>query len=166
MNRRADIGLVIVSLLAGSGVWLGSVRQDDSKPSPQDPSMEQQQEEDFAPIDDMHHFMEYVCQPGYRRIRESLANEPADRRAWRPIKADTMVLAESSFLYAERYPEGATDDQKAQWREMSLDVHRAGRELYNAIGDFEKSRAAFDTLVDNCNRCHDAFEEGRHHLEK
>jgi hypothetical protein len=41
---------------------------------------------------DMHEFMEYVFQPTYKRLKSSMASEPADN-VWKGIKSDALILA-------------------------------------------------------------------------
>ena len=31
----------------------------------------------------MHEFMEYVFQPGYKRLKKNMASEPANKAAWK-----------------------------------------------------------------------------------
>ena len=37
--------------------------------------------------DDMHHFMEYVFEPNYMRLKAKMAEAPKDKKAWNAIKA-------------------------------------------------------------------------------
>ena len=124
------------------------------------------QDEAFAAIDNMHHFMEYISQPSYRALKDGLATEPADRAAWRPLKSHALILAETSAIVSRRTPEKATDEEIAQWQQISLDVYNSGKELYQSLGDYEKAKVNFDKMIDNCNHCHDVFENGKHQLEK
>lgn len=123
-------------------------------------------DEEFLPVDDMHHFMEHVCQPRYQALRTALAEPPAERRAWRIIRSDAMTLAETSAIVAGRPPEGASPEQVEEWRKHSVAVYESGKALYGVAGEYEQSKELFGAMVDNCNRCHEAFENGRHILEK
>ena len=130
-------------------------------------STEQETEtDDFPPVDSMHHFMEYISQPAYRQLKEVLAEEPKDRRAWKAVKSPALVLAETSSLVAARMPEGLTEEQAKQWKQISIDVYKSATALYKSSGDYEKAKENYSVMIDNCNRCHTEFENGRHQLEK
>ncbi len=182
MVRTSRLGLPAV-LIGVIPVVFGLLWQD-SQPEPQDgqtnvtvAGMQQEPatvaqkqepapEDPFVPLDDMHHFMEYVCQPRFQALKESLKEEPKERRAWRGIKSDAMILAESSALLAARIPENADGAQVKLWKQISLDVYTAGKGLYQANGDFAKAREAYELMVDNCNHCHQEFAGGNHQLKK
>lgn len=124
-------------------------------------------DDDFPPIDNMHHFMEYISQPSYRELKKAFAGDPpADRRAWKPIKSHALILAETSALVANRTPKDATEEDKKAWRQMSIDVYNSGKALYQSAGDFEAAKKNYAAMIDNCNKCHSKFENGKHQLEK
>ena len=125
------------------------------------------EESTFEPIDNMHHFMEYISQPSYRSLKKSFAGEaPADRRGWKSIKSHALILAETSALVADRVPEGSTDEQAAQWRQISLDVYHSGKKLYKSAGDFEAAKKNYGVMIESCNKCHQVFDNGKHQLKK
>ena len=155
--------LVFVSLGFGSNSHKENSAQEDSKEVPASAAASEDQ---FAPIDDMHHFMEYISQPSYKALKAALAQEPTERSAWRGIKSHAMILAESSALVARRSPPGATDEQVKQWQQISLDVHKAGQELYKSAGKFDTAKQHFGTMIEHCNKCHQVFDNGKHQLEK
>ena len=64
-------------------------------------------QDEFEPVDNMHHFMEYVYEPVYKELKESLKLEPADKKAWAKVKSGSMILAEASSLLAKRPSEKA-----------------------------------------------------------
>lgn len=124
-------------------------------------------EDAFEPIDNMHHFMEYISQPSYRALKKAFAGDaPKDRRGWKPIKSHALILAETSALVADRVPEGASEEEAAQWRQISLDVYNAGKALYKSAGDFEKAKSNYGLMLDSCNKCHKVFDNGKHQLAK
>ena len=136
-------------------------------PEPPLPSIRQPASEDpFPPVDNMHHFMEYISQPAYQALQQALASEPADRQAWRPVKMNALLLAETSGLVADRAPADFDATQTQQWKQISRDVYDAGKQLYGSIGDYEQARQHYSRLIDNCNRCHQVFVDGKHQLEK
>ena len=74
------LGLVAVfaMLVTGSGVGYNY-----SAATVQEQTLDDQ----FLPIDNMHHFMKYISQPSYKTLKQALASEPENRRAWRPVNA-------------------------------------------------------------------------------
>ena len=130
-------------------------------------SGEGDEEISFEPIDNMHHFMEYIAQPSYRSLKKSFAGEaPKDRRGWKSIKSHALILAETSALVADRVPEGATEEQTALWRQISFDVYKSGKDLYKSAGDFEAAKKNYGIMLESCNKCHKEFDNGKHQLKK
>ena len=116
------------------------------------------------PVDDnMHHFMEYIFEPNYNRLRTSMANEPQDKKAWKAIKGDALTLAECANLLMARGPEEEAD----AWRRLSVAVRTHGGELYQAArkSEYRSARKAYETMLKNCNACHQQFAEGEYQLE-
>ena len=112
--------------------------------------------------DSMHEFMEYVFQPTYKRLKVSMAAEPADNAGWKAVKSDSLILAESCNLLFVRKP----DENAADWAKHAVASRDAGAELYKAAREkkFEPATAAYKMMLDNCNACHRQFEKGRHIL--
>lgn len=112
--------------------------------------------------DSMHEFMEYVFQPTYRRLKASMANVPADGKAWKPIKSDALILAESCNLLFMRKP----DENGNDWARHATASREYGAELYKAAREkkFEAATTAWKKMLDNCNACHRQFEDGKHIL--
>ncbi len=124
-------------------------------------------EEAFAPVDNMHHFMEYICEPSYKTLQASMANKPANRRAWSPIKSAALILAETSSIVAARGPK---DDEKkmAEWNKISADVYTSAKALYGAAGkgNYDLAKKQYGLMIENCNKCHTVFDNGKHQLKK
>lgn len=112
--------------------------------------------------DNMHEFMEYVFQPTYRRLKESIASEPTDNKGWKAIKSDALILAESCNLLFVRQPE----EDSADWTRHAAASRDAGAGLYAAAREknFASASQAWKKMLTNCNSCHQQFEEGRHIL--
>lgn len=118
---------------------------------------------DTKPVEpDMHEFMEYAFEPGYKRLKASLAAEPADKAAWKGIKGDSLTLAEAANLLIMRAP----DKDSKEWTEMSIAVREAGGSLYQAAKkkDYKDARQHFEIMLKKCNACHDHFADGEHQL--
>ena len=91
-----------------------------------------------------------------------MASEPADSRAWKPIKGDALTLAESCNLLFMRTPDKDGDD----WDGHATASRKGGAALYQAARAKDYSRAvmAWKGMLESCNACHRQFEEGRHIL--
>ncbi|MDG1807543.1 MAG: hypothetical protein P8J91_18900 [Pirellulaceae bacterium] len=120
----------------------------------------------FQPVDNMHHFMEYISEPSYKGLKAALATQPKGRKGWSPVKSDALILAETSALVAERVPEGADAEKATQWKQISLDVYNASKALYGSVGDYEQAKKHYSVMIDNCNRCHQTFANGKYQLKK
>ena len=110
--------------------------------------------------DDMHEFMEYAFQPTYKRLKASMAEEPKDSNGWRPIKADSLILAEGGNLLLMR-SEGDVD-----WDKFAVAVRRAGGKLYQSARkkDYAAAKTNYAAMLENCNACHQQFADGKHQL--
>ncbi len=111
----------------------------------------------------MHEFMEYVFQPTYQRLKAAMAAEPADKNGWKPIKADSLILAEGGNLLLFRTP---AEDGK-DWNDYSIAVRVAGGELYRAAQarDYQQAKTSYTAMLDQCNACHQQFAEGKYQLK-
>ena len=119
----------------------------------------------FDPVDNMHHFMEYICEPSYKSLRQIMVKEPENRKQWKAFKNHSLVLAETTALVAQRGPK---DDEakNAQWNQLSLDVYNSGKKLYKSAGKFDEAKQHYSVMIDNCNKCHTEFADGKYQLEK
>ena len=113
--------------------------------------------------DDMHHFMEYVFEPNYKRLQAEMAEPPKDKQAWKAIKGDALTLAECANLLLFRAP----DEDAAEWQALSVAVRGDGGELYQAArnSDYPAARKAYEKMLNNCNACHKKFAEGKYQLK-
>ena len=133
----------------------------------QEPTPENAAQTDpFPPVDNMHHFMEYISEPAYKGLKEALASEPANRRAWRPIKSYALILAETSALVAGRVPEGSSAEQEKQWKQLAREVYNSGKALYGSVGDYAAAKKHYEVMLNNCNQCHQIFAGGKYQLEQ
>lgn len=112
--------------------------------------------------DDMHEFMEYYFQPTYKRLKAVMAKEPADAKGWKPIKADSLILAEGGNLLLHRMPKKGGD----LWRKLSIAVRTEGGKFYHAAQkkNWKDSRAHYERMLKNCNACHQEFARGKYQL--
>ncbi|KAA5541427.1 cytochrome c [Roseiconus nitratireducens] len=107
---------------------------------------------------DMHEYMEYVNQPAFQRLKPAMASEPAGNQAWKTIKSESLVLAESGNLLLIRKPEDDADD----WQKHSVQTRDAAAELYRAAKskDYGAARKHYESMVQHCNACHQQFAGG------
>ena len=118
---------------------------------------------DIQPVDDdMHHFMEYVFEPSYKRLKAAMAAEPSDKQAWKGIKGDALTLAECANLLAMRMPK----EDGYGWKPFSLQVRGHDSQLYQAArkSDYPAARKAYTSMLQQCNACHKKFADGEHQL--
>ena len=144
----ASLGIVTWTLVTVDS----PVEADDAKPA----------DNDIQPVDDdMHHFMEYVFEPNYKRLKAALATEPADKQVWKGIKGDALTLAECANLLVMRVPEDGY-----MWKDISLRVRGQGSQLYQAArkSDYPAARKAYTSMLQQCNACHTKFADGEHQL--
>lgn len=128
-------------------------------------TVEEEVEEDFEPVDNMHHFMEYICEPSYKGLKKMMQEEQLDRAGWKAFKNHALVLAETSALVAQRGP-NKDEAKNKKWKEICLEVYRSGKDLYQAKGNLESAKKHYATMVDNCNQCHKVFANGKYQLSK
>lgn len=112
--------------------------------------------------DDMHEFMEYVFQPTYKRLKQSMSAEPADNAAWKNIKSDALILAEAGNLLLFRVP----DEDAEAWADHSASVRDLGGDLYQSAKkkDYAAASRNYRAMLKKCNACHNAFADGEHQL--
>ena len=113
--------------------------------------------------EDMHEFMEYVFAPSYERLKAGMSAEPSNKAEWKVIKAEALTLAEASNLLWLRKPEQEIE----AWTQTASNVRAAGSRLYQAgrKGDYQSARAAYQAMLQQCNRCHQEFADGEYQLE-
>ncbi len=155
MKSCIRIGILI--LLAGS-LGLGAYFQSSAvaiSSDNADPKM--------VPVDtNMHDFMEGMFQAPYRRLKESIANEPKDNNGWKAIRSDVLILAEGSNLLVLRKQE----KDQTKWDECSVASKQAGEMAFKAAKkkNYADTRKAYETMLVHCNDCHKTFAEGKHQL--
>lgn len=161
--KTVELLAIIISLSSAFIFSNASGNQPQNKVMPQS-APQTTTEDDFEPIDNMHHFMEYICEPSYKGLKQVLATEPADRKAWKAFKNHALVLAESSALVAARGPEDEAENK--QWKAISLEVYQSGKSLYKSVGNYAEAKKHYGTMLDSCNRCHTVFAKGKYQLSK
>lgn len=150
---RGLLGLGAAATLAACCGW-GATAAD---PAPAAPSAAE------VPVEpDMHEFMEYVFEPGYKRLKVAMTAAPADAKGWKPIKGEALALAEACNLLLHRVPES----DGAKWTASAVGARDAGKAFYAAAKkkDFPAAQAAYGAMLKQCNTCHTDFADGKHQL--
>lgn len=156
LPNRFSSAVLGLALALGAGLLLARsaapVRGDQPSEGPAPQAVE----------DDMHEFMEYAFEPGYKRLKAQLAGEPEDNNAWKAIKSDALLLAEGGNLLLFRSP----DEAASAWQELAVAVRKQGGSLYQAARkkDYQAARASYTAMLQQCNRCHQEFADGEHQL--
>lgn len=112
----------------------------------------------FKPVDNIHHFMEYIYEPVIHELKEAVAKEPADKAGWNSIKSNSLILAETSILLAERKK---AEDDSPVWHQSSKLVYDGGSAMYQAARkkDFDVVKKGFGQLVNGCKQCHEKYRK-------
>ena len=158
-SRRRACFLTALVVLTSLGIYSLSVAP---VTSPARADHTKAADNDVQPVDeDMHHFMEYVFEPNYKRLKAAMATEPADKQAWKGVKGDALTLAECTNLLMMRVPENGY-----MWKNLSIRVRSHGSQLYQAArkSDYPAARKAYTSMLQNCNACHKQFADGKHQL--
>jgi hypothetical protein len=157
MRKRSRLFVPAGALVAGAAGWFWLT----SAPTQAAPSAADGAAE--AVESDMHEFMEYVFQPTYQRLKKTMAEAPSDNAGWKGMKADSLILAEGGNLLLLRKSKENTDD----WTQHSIAVRDVGGKLYRAAQskDYAAARQHYETMITNCNACHQQFAHGEHILK-
>lgn len=117
-----------------------------------------------APVLDNVDLMDLMVKPAYDDLQRSVAQAPADRKAWAGIYQKAARLAEIENLLFLRTRAG--EERKAEWatragaaRQASADVAAAAlRGLRNTSAtDLDELTRRLPAVADGCNACHRAF---------
>lgn len=114
--------------------------------------------DELKPVDNMHHFMEYIYGPIFTELKELVAEEPADKATWGKIKSRSLILAETTILLAKRHP---PKDKSATWNEASVLLYKGGSDLYQAARkkDFAATQTHFGAMINGCKKCHEEYRK-------
>jgi hypothetical protein len=162
LEDRTVSRVSVFCLVAGSILVCATVSAI-GRPQPARASDQASAEIKVAPVEtNMHELMEYVFQPTFKRLKPAMAPTQAAEPAWKAIKSDSLILAESSNLLLLH----TAPKEPARWNETSAAVRDASSHLYRAARqrDFAASRKAYEQMLTSCNACHKAFAGGRHML--
>lgn len=151
------MGLLAFGLAIYATPSVDPIHAEEKKPAEKTPAVV------TVPVEaDMHEFMEYVCEPPYKRLKAALTTAPTENATWKAIKSDSLILAESGNLLIGRPPE----KDAADWLKHASGVREVGGSLYKAAKkkDAAESRKQWELLLIQCNACHTQFAGGEHML--
>lgn len=150
----AFCGLLLASMFSPEPVVGANVPRSDAL------SLESKLTDDdkLKPVDNMHHFMEYIYEPVFNNLKTSVAKEPADKAGWTAIKSGALILAETSILLAKRTP---PENKSSTWKESSELVYQGGSSLYQAARkkDFGGVQKHFGEMINGCKKCHEQYRK-------
>ena len=115
------------------------------------------EKDELKPVDNVHHFMEYIVGPVTNDLKKALEKEPTDKAGWTKIKTGSLILAETSILLADRPTEKG---EEKPWKKYTEVVYKGGSALYKAARkkDFPAAKKHFGEMVDGCAKCHAEFK--------
>jgi hypothetical protein len=119
---------------------------------------------DLKPLVDVHEFMEHVVDNTFAKVKQGLADEPVDFKAWRAVRDASLLLGESGNLLLIRKPDAA---DSAEWSKLSIAMRESGDALTKAAKskDYDASRKTYLAVVQSCNQCHIKFTDGEPKIE-
>lgn len=166
-----SVSLLVVLVLVGAAMF-ASIRQAKEAHAQEAEAAKSQKAASAAnptpatktePVEaDAHEFMEYYFEPTYKRLKLSMAAEPADKSAWKGIKSDALILAEGGNLLLDRTP---AEDGEA-WNKYSVATRELAAQLYQAAKakDYQAGKLAYYEMLFKCNACHHKFNGGEPEL--
>lgn len=107
---------------------------------------------------DTYTLMELLFDPPQKKLKELMAAQPADRRAWNEVKDQVGVLAEVTNLIALR---SELDYEKTdEWDQLAGKSQAAAIALLEPVkaSDYAAAKEKYIALVESCNACHTRFE--------
>ncbi|GEM_PF-6723681 len=118
----------------------------------------------LAPTVDCHHLMEYIVEEAFDDLKEDLATEPANKKAWRGVLSSSVMLAETGNLLLIRRPD---DADAREWTTLSIALRETGSEVMKAAKarDYAATKKAYAAMVASCNKCHTRFTDGEPKIE-
>jgi hypothetical protein len=105
---------------------------------------------------DTHELMEIFTESLHKDLQAKMAKQPATPREWKVLGRDGYRAAEIANLIAMRKPE----ENGEEWLALAVEAQKIGVELGEATKkeDWPAAKAAYQSLIKNCNACHQKFE--------
>jgi hypothetical protein len=111
----------------------------------------------LVPVAETRLLMEGLTNPNFDALTRGLKRKPADAEAWKIVRGQAILVAESGNLLLIRPPR--TRQAQEAWAPRAVELREAGVKLAQAAGakDHAAARAALAGVANACNRCHEAF---------
>jgi Cytochrome C' len=101
--------------------------------------------------------MQGLAQSNYRALEKHLEGKgPPDVDTWTFARGQALLIAETGNLLLLRPPR---NEGRETWMRRAMDMRQAAGDLARQLGNrnLQRSRAAFQELTTQCNRCHQSF---------
>lgn len=110
----------------------------------------------LEPVAETRLLMEGLAHANFRGLERNLKKDPIDDQSWAFARGQALLMAETANLLMLRPPK---NQGESAWMERSMDMRAQAQQLAGHLAkkDLEKSKAAFQSLADSCNRCHQSF---------
>ena len=152
--KKHSISVASVFTLVVAGIALVSMESSRNQASAEDkPKVESKSK--FTPVDNLHHFMEYINEPAFKSLHSALKNRPKNKETWDDVKSAALILAETSSLVAKR----SDNVMEKGWQSSSLTVHIEGKKLYQAAReeDYDSAKEFLKSMTVGCQKCHEEY---------
>ena len=142
------IALLLMAIVVG-GVAL-------AKPAPSAPPSPPKALPKLEAVAETKLLMEGLNLSNFHGLEKLLAEKPTEAEAWKFMRGQALLIAETGNLLLIRPPKNAGE---SAWMERATDMREAATALakFAADRDYEKSRQGLVTLAGTCNRCHQTF---------
>jgi hypothetical protein len=118
----------------------------------------------LVPTVDCHHLMEYIVEEAFDDLKEDLAAEPANKKAWRGVLSSSAMLAETGNLLLIRRPK---DVDAREWTTLAVALRETGSEVMKTAKarEYAATKKAYAAMVAACNNCHTRITNGEPKVE-
>jgi hypothetical protein len=139
--------LLVVACLVGVAIVDRGVAAPPAPPKPP-PKLE--------PVAETKLLMEGLNESNFRGVEKLLAEKPSDVEAWKFMRGQALLIAETGNLLLLRPPKNSGE---TAWMERATDMREAATALarFAADKDYDKARQGLVTLATTCNQCHQTF---------
>jgi hypothetical protein len=110
----------------------------------------------LEPVAETRLLMEGLAHANFKGLERLLAKKPAEAEAWKFMRGQALLVAETGNLLMLRPPKNKGE---TLWMERAMDLRAVATKLAQlaAKEDYEGARAALSKVAESCNRCHNSF---------
>jgi hypothetical protein len=111
-----------------------------------------------VPVVDTHKLMDLLFKAPQKELKELMAEEPTERRAWNKMRDTVSILAEVSNLVLLR--DGLEYEKTEEWAELAVQSRDAAIAVLEPIqaNDYPAAKEKYLVMIESCNACHTRFE--------